>query len=104
MHLLIEKNKPDIIQLCKKHHVKELYLFGSIVRDDFMAESDVDFLVVYDNKLAEPKDRVLNEDALRESLQNLLQKEVDLVQLNRIRNKYLRYFIDKEKKLLYAEA
>lgn len=90
--------------MCKKHHVKELYFFGSIAREDFSPESDIDFLVTYDEMLAKPQQRVANEDALKESLENLLQKEVDLVQYTGIQNKYLKYFINQEKQLLYAKA
>jgi hypothetical protein len=104
MHVLIENNRLKIIQLCAEHHVKELYVFGSVVRDDFRPESDIDFLVIYDDMIAEPKVRVANEDALKKGLSELLRKEVDLVQYARIRNKYLRYFINQEKKLLYAKA
>lgn len=33
-----------VTRLCKKYHIRRLALFGSILRDDFNAESDVDLL------------------------------------------------------------
>ncbi len=39
--------------LCRRYHVQRLSLFGSVLRDDFGAQSDVDFLVEF-----EPKSRV----------------------------------------------
>jgi len=34
-----------IAVLCRRHHVRRLALFGSVLRDDFTADSDVDVLV-----------------------------------------------------------
>ena len=40
---------PDVIaQFCKKHHIREMSLFGSVVRDDFGPESDIDVLVEFE--------------------------------------------------------
>ena len=41
--------KPDkITDFCRKHHIRKLSLFGSVLRDDFSADSDVDVLVEFD--------------------------------------------------------
>ena len=40
--------KKQIEEFCKKHHIRKLSLFGSILRDDFNPESDVDILVEFD--------------------------------------------------------
>jgi len=32
-------------EFCQRHHIRRIPLFGSILRDDFRPESDVDFLV-----------------------------------------------------------
>src|SRR3990172_9521698 len=37
-----------IADICRRHHIRKLSLFGSVLRDDFRAESDVDVLVVYE--------------------------------------------------------
>ncbi len=37
-----------IAAFCRKHHIVRLSLFGSILRDDFGPESDVDFLVEFE--------------------------------------------------------
>ncbi len=58
----------------------------------------------YDDAITEPAERVAIEDGLKEDLERLLGREVDLIQYNRIRNKYLRHFINQDKKLLYAAA
>jgi len=37
-----------IADICRRHHIRKLSLFGSVLRDDFRPESDVDVLVVYE--------------------------------------------------------
>ena len=41
----IKAYKEDIDDLCRKHKVKSLYAFGSVVTGKFNPESDVDFIV-----------------------------------------------------------
>ena len=38
----------DVTEFCLKNHIKRMALFGSIVREDFRAESDIDVLVEFD--------------------------------------------------------
>ncbi len=40
--------KEKIAELCKRHHIRKLALFGSALRDDFNPESDVDVLVEFE--------------------------------------------------------
>ncbi|MBI4763453.1 MAG: nucleotidyltransferase family protein [Deltaproteobacteria bacterium] len=44
----IDLPKDKIISFCKKHHIQKLSLFGSILRDDFSSESDIDVLVEFE--------------------------------------------------------
>ena len=37
-----------LAQFCRKHHIRKLALFGSVLRDDFAATSDVDVLVEFE--------------------------------------------------------
>ena len=37
-----------IAEFCKKNHITKLSLFGSVLRDDFQMESDIDFLVEFE--------------------------------------------------------
>jgi len=45
-HLNIPKEK--ISGFCRKHHIRKLSLFGSVLRDDFRQDSDVDVLVEFE--------------------------------------------------------
>lgn len=97
MKAVIEHKLSKIEDLCKVHHVKKLYLFGSVLRNDFTDNSDLDFLVTFNDQLQQPLERVKNEDSLIESVERIFHKEVDLVQYRFLRNKYLRHFINQEK-------
>jgi uncharacterized protein len=44
----IELPKEEINKFCQKNHIRRLALFGSVLRDDFGPESDIDFLVEFD--------------------------------------------------------
>ena len=39
---------PKLEQFCRDHHIRRLALFGSALRDDFCADSDVDILVEFE--------------------------------------------------------
>ncbi len=44
----IEFSRDKIASFCKKHHIRKLSLFGSVLRDDFGPHSDVDVLVEFE--------------------------------------------------------
>jgi predicted nucleotidyltransferase len=37
-----------IAEFCKRNHIRKLSLFGSVLRDDFSSDSDIDFLVEFE--------------------------------------------------------
>ena len=43
----IQLDKQKIADFCKRHHIRRLALFGSVLRDDFRPDSDVDVLVEF---------------------------------------------------------
>jgi predicted nucleotidyltransferase len=69
----------DISALCREYQVQELSLFGSVLRDDFHDESDIDLLVLF-----EPGAMIgfLELAALQRKLGGVLQRKVDLVPKN----------------------
>jgi predicted nucleotidyltransferase len=46
--LCIEILKGEIARFCQRHHIRKLSLFGSVLRDDFTPQSDIDFLVEFE--------------------------------------------------------
>jgi hypothetical protein len=66
-----------IIVLCQKYGVKELSVFGSVLRDDFCPDSDVDLLVLFENDDYGPwMSKIMD---LEMELSDLLGHKVDLV-------------------------
>jgi predicted nucleotidyltransferase len=41
-------NREKISDFCRRHHIRKLALFGSVLREDFNPESDVDILVEFE--------------------------------------------------------
>ena len=102
MSPLIEDNLEQIGRLCRLYGVRKLELFGSILRPDFdPAHSDVDLLVEFQPQVANSFANFLD---LKEALEALLGRHVDLVELHAIRNRRLRYHIEQSKSPLYAAA
>ena len=100
---IIEQHKTQLIELCKKHHVKTLYVFGSALRDDFNDESDVDFSVVYDTTLLDdPLVYGKNAWDLTFALERLLKRHVDLISEGAIKNRFFKMELDLTKQLFYA--
>ena len=45
----INLSKKEIAEFCKKNHITELSLFGSVLRNDFNDNSDIDILVKFEH-------------------------------------------------------
>lgn len=102
MHPLIENNREAISELCRLHGVRKMEVFGSILRADFDPQrSDVDVLVEFGEEFANSFANFLD---LKESLEALFERPVDLLELRAIRNRRLRYYIEQSKSPVYATA
>lgn len=102
MHPIIENNRQQIITICQKHFVKELYAFGSITRKDFNNESDIDLLYrFYENKIPENK-YADNFFEFKENIQSALKREVDLVAYDFLTNSYFIKVVEQEKEKIYG--
>lgn len=44
----IQIDRKTVAEFCRRHHIRKLSLFGSVLRDDFRPESDVDILVEFE--------------------------------------------------------
>jgi predicted nucleotidyltransferase len=101
MIALIEQKREAIEVLCRQYRVHRLELFGSATGEVFDPEtSDVDFLVEFQE--LPPGERADAYFGLLEGLQELFQREVDLVTVSAVTNPYLRESIEQSKALLYA--
>jgi predicted nucleotidyltransferase len=100
MQPVIEQHLPEVRSLCRRFHVRRLELFGSTARGDFdPARSDLDFLVEFDRDHPD----ALSLQAyfgLKESLEALFRRPVDLVEPSAIRNPYLKASIEESRETL----
>lgn len=99
---LIEINIQRIIDLCRKHKVKSLAVFGSILTDRFDEESDVDLLVDFEQVDHDTFDYVGNYFDLRDGLERLLDRTVDLIEYGNNLNPIFKASIDKKKVMIYG--
>lgn len=76
-----------ISEFCRKHGIRRLALFGSILRDDFVPASDVDFLVEF---LPDRVPGLIRLSSMERELSALVQRKADL----RTEDELSRYFLE----------
>jgi predicted nucleotidyltransferase len=97
---IIDKNIDKISTLCKAHNVARLFVFGSVLNDSLKKESDIDFLVDFTSMdISKYADNYFD---LKISIEELFQREVDLLEEKALKNPYFRQSIDKSKRLIYG--
>ena len=94
----IESRRAQIAEICARLGVRRLELFGSGTRSG--SPRDLDFLVDLGDR--EPGDYAAAYFALREQLEKLFARPVDLVTPPGLANPYFRQRVEQEKTLLYA--
>ncbi|HEX2190865.1 MAG TPA: nucleotidyltransferase family protein [Longimicrobiaceae bacterium] len=97
MHIQVPQEQ--IEAFCRKWKVREFALFGSVLRDDFRPESDVDVLVTFEEGVGHS---LFDLGEMNMELQALFGRPVDLVQKNRIENPFRRHHILANHRVLYA--
>jgi predicted nucleotidyltransferase len=95
----IEKFKPEVEQICRRLPVKRLGLFGSALGPSFSQSSDVDVLVIFDSD--EDIDLFDEYFELKEQLEKIFRREVDLVVDKEFKNPVLRESIDRTRVVIY---
>ncbi len=97
----LESRMDALRELCRKHNVARLLVYGSVVRDDFDPDrSDIDFLVEFLPSLGRFYfDTYLD---LKENLEGLFGRPVDLGTPDAIRHPYVLRSISNDQELLYA--
>lgn len=101
MNLHLADYSDKLTSLCLLYGVKRLELFGSASRSDFdLVESDLDFLVEFGE--SHPQGAFDRYFGLKEALEQLFQRPVDLVEGKAIRNPYFRQAIEQDKVLVYG--
>jgi uncharacterized protein len=88
-----------IAEYCKKNHIRKLSLFGSVLRDDFTENSDVDVLVEFE----EGKTPGFRFFVMDEELSEILGRKVDLNTPGSL-SKYFRDEVISEARPVYVQA
>ena len=101
MHLTVESKRDAVADLCRRLGVKRLEVFGSAAREDFaVARSDIDFLVEFDE--AADDTPLKSFFGLKDALEQLFGRSVDLLMPAAVHNPYIQASIDRSRQLVYG--
>jgi predicted nucleotidyltransferase len=98
----ITQHLSEIRNSCSRYQVNTLYAFGSVITDEFNDKSDVDLVVDFN----ETDPLVYGElyFGLKFELEQLLHRDIDLLEAKAIRNQRFRQAITPKMQLVYAGA
>ncbi|MBU0616406.1 MAG: nucleotidyltransferase family protein [Planctomycetes bacterium] len=95
----LDISQSKVAEFCSRWRITELALFGSVLRPDFRADSDVDVLVTF---AADATWSLFDLVEMRDELRELFGRNVDLVEGAALRNPYRRRAILREKEVIFA--
>ena len=97
---VLKKNMAEIERLCRLHHVKHLWVFGSVTNEKFNRKSDIDFLVEME---------ALDHEAYADSyfellfgLQDLFHRDIDLITVKQLSNPYFIESVMEQRQHIYG--
>ena len=76
LELQFQLPQQPLVEFCQRWKIKELYFFGSVLREDFRPDSDIDIMVTFQ---ADSNWGLLEFVHMKRELQTLLGREVDLI-------------------------
>lgn len=98
--VLVREKLTELKLLCEKHNVKTLYVFGSACNGKLGEQSDLDFLISFEDiSIEEYTDSYFE---LHYKLEHLFNRKIDLLTENSLSNPLLIESINETKQLLYA--
>ena len=99
MPAMIAVDTQWLADFCRRHQIRKLALFGSVLRDDFRPDSDVDVLVEFspDATLS-----LFDFVRIRDELSERFGREVNLIEERGLRNPYRRQEILRTAETVYA--
>lgn len=100
MNNLDQLKTKEIQCLCEANKVKSLFAFGSITREDFNNGSDIDLVVDFnENDPFNYTDLYFN---LKRKLEDLLNRQIDLLEERAIKNRFFKQELDRTKVKIYG--
>jgi hypothetical protein len=97
--LQIDVDRARIGEFCRKRQIVEFALFGSVLREDFGPESDVDVLVAF---APDARHGLFELATMEEELASIFWRRVNLVERGGVRNPFRRRAILSNLLVLYA--
>lgn len=102
MNSIISLHIDQIKRLCELNKVRTLFAFGSVTTEKFRADSDIDLVVDIDeNDPISYSDKYFN---LKFQLEEILKRQIDLLEQKAIRNRYLKSEIERTKVQIYGKG
>tara|TARA_R110002020_G_scaffold303939_2_gene519466 strand:- start:86318 stop:86620 length:303 start_codon:yes stop_codon:yes gene_type:complete len=96
-----DKNITLIKKLCEQYNVRSFSAFGSVTREDFNNYSDIDFVVDFNEN--DPFKYTDLYFQLKEKLEKLLKRQIDLIEERAIKNQFFRKELNETKVLIYRQ-
>ena len=96
----ISINKQAVVGFCKKWKIVEMSLFGSVLRDDFKPDSDIDVLVTFS---PEAQWSLWDFPQMQDELKAIFGREVDIVEKDALKNPFRRHSILTTRQVVYAD-
>ncbi len=90
----------QIQEICRQYNVKKMFAFGSVLTNTFNEQSDVDLIVSFNQMPVE--NYADNYFDLKFTLQDILNRHVDLLEEQAIKNPYFLQNVNHSKQLIYG--
>ena len=103
IHPNFQSNMPIIIDLFKKHKIKNAYFFGSVLTDQFNDESDLDILINFKPEITDPLLKGELMWNLQFAIEDTFHRSVDLLQETTPKNPYFIKELQETKELIYEQ-
>jgi uncharacterized protein len=100
MALQIPIDREAVAGFCRRHHIRRLALFGSVLRDDFRPDSDVDVLVEFER---EHIPGLIGLGAIEDELGRIFGRRAEIVTAKAL-SPYLRTRVLADAEAIYAEG
>jgi predicted nucleotidyltransferase len=97
--IYISIHQQEITAFCHRWHVVEFALFGSVLRDDFSQESDVDVLVTF---APDAEISLFDMTQMQIELQDIFKRPVDMIEKDALCNPYRKRDILNTAQVVYA--
>jgi uncharacterized protein len=97
--IALQMDHQRIIEFCRRRKITEFALFGSVLRDDFVPESDIDVLVTFDTDAPWSSFDLVD---MKDELEQLFGRKIDLVEKRALRNPFRKREILRTMQVMYA--